>query len=210
MIYGFTCRKFSVVAAIANLKAIASLTERPDWSGLNLLDFGCGVKFTQALIQYSIGLHAYVGLDVYQQMIKFLTENVKNPGFFFHHVPFKNEMYNPDGIELTAESTLPGDITAYDLITLQSVFTHFNPADFLALLHVLRRYAAHDSRMLFTCFIDNDLKEDFVDLVPEKPLLKAYYKERYIREMLEQTHWKPLLLKPPGSMMMHHFVCEPC
>lgn len=64
--------------------------------------------------------------------------------------------------------------------------------------------------MFFTCFIDNDMDRDFLDLVPEHPLLMAYYKERYIRGMLKETGWKPLLLRPPGSQMQHQFVCEPC
>lgn len=69
-------------------------------------------------------------------------------------------------------------ILQYDLMTLESVFTHFNPTDFLATLQILRRYAAPEARMLFMCFIDNDLPQDFVDQVPDRPLLKAYCRER--------------------------------
>jgi SAM-dependent methyltransferase len=199
----------SIQSAIANLKAIAALTERPDWSTLNVLDYGCGVKFTQALIQYEIDVQTYVGMDVFAEMIQCLNNRIDRPNFHFYHVPFKNEMYNPNGIQLTPDTELPGSIKAYDLFTLQSVFTHFNPTDFIALLQVLRRYAASDARMLFTCFIDNDMEHDFLDLIPGKPLLKAYYKEHYIRKMLEETSWKPLLLNPPGSQMQHHFVCKP-
>jgi hypothetical protein len=148
-------------------------------------------------------------MDVFKGLIQWLNARVNLPNFHFFHVPFKNEMYNPRGLKLTKDVELPGHITAYDIITLQSVFTHFAPADFLALLHVLRRYAANDARMLFTCFINNDMENDFLDSVPNFPLLKAYYKERYIREMLEDTGWKPLLLNPPGSAMQHHFVCKP-
>ena len=133
---------------------------------------------------------------------------ISKPNFYFYHVSFKNEMYNKNGIQMTKESELPGTIRAYDLFTLQSVFTHFNPPDFLALLHVLRRYAAGDARLFFTCFIDNTMEHDFLDLVPGKPLFNAVYRERYIREMLEESNWKPISLEPPGFDMAYQFVCE--
>jgi SAM-dependent methyltransferase len=176
---------------------------------LNVLDFGCGVKFTQALIQYGIEVKAFVGMDVHSGLITCLSERVARPNFRFYTVPFQNAMYNKTGVPLTADSELPGEVKAYDLITLQSVFTHFAPADFLALLHVLRRYAANDARMLFTCFIDNEMESDFLDKIPDKPLLNAFYKERFIREMLAESGWRVLSLHPPGNWMMDHFVCAP-
>ena len=199
----------SIESASIGLKRIANLTGRTDWSNLNILDYGCGVKFSQALIQYNIDVQAYVGIDVYKKMIQCLNDRVSQPNFHYFNVPFKNEMYNKTGVELTAKVELPGNIKAYDLIILQSVFTHFNPTDFLALLHVLRRYAASGACMFFTCFIDNDMEHDFLDSVPEKPLLKAYYKEHYIREMLKESNWKVISLNPPSFQMMHQFVCEP-
>ncbi|MGH8560123.1 MAG: class I SAM-dependent methyltransferase [Burkholderiales bacterium] len=199
----------SIESALSNLKAIARLTERLDWSALNILDYGCGVKFTQALIQYDIDVQAYVGMDVFKEMIQCLNDRVGRSNFHFYPVPFKNEMYNPVGVELGADAELPGSIKAYDVIVLQSVFTHFNPADFLALLHVLRRYAAADARMLFTCFIDNDLEQDFLDSVPDRPLFKAYYREHYVRHLLEETGWTLLSVNPPDSYMQHQFACEP-
>jgi hypothetical protein len=147
-------------------------------------------------------------MDVHAQIIQYLKDNVSRPSFFYFQVPFKNERYNKKGIPMTKNSELPGTIKAYDLITLQSVFTHFNPPDFLALLHVLRRYAASDARLFFTCFIDNTMEHDFIDLVPDKPLLNAVYRESYIREMLEESNWKPISLEPPGFDMAHQFVCE--
>jgi hypothetical protein len=118
-------------------------------------------------------------------------------------------MYNKSGIKLTKNAELPGSIRSYDLIILQSVFTHFNPTDFLALLHVLRQYAASDARLFFTCFIDNAMEKDFLDSVPNKPLFKAFYKERYVREMLEASSWQAILFEPPGFHMVHKFVCKP-
>jgi len=47
----------------------------------------------------------YVGMDVFKQMIRFLKANVDRRNFRYHHVPFKNAMYNPDGVELTAAAS---------------------------------------------------------------------------------------------------------
>lgn len=200
----------SIESAVTNLKAIAVLTERPDWSRLNVLDYGCGVKFTQALIQYAVDVQAYVGMDVFAPLVHCLAGNVLHPNFSFHTVPFRNEMYNPGGSELDRSVALPGSLLAYDLITLQSVFTHFNPRDFQALLHVLRRYAGVESRMFFTCFIDNSMSCDYRDLVPEHALLKACYSENAVRRMLEKADWRLLSHAPRSSQMQNQFVCEPC
>jgi len=199
----------SIESAIRNLKGIASRTGRFDWSNQRVLDYGCGVKITQALIQYGVPVKNYVGMDVYEGLIHCLKDLVQKPNFEYYHVPFHNEMYNRKGIPLTAESNLPGNLSEYDLIILQSVFTHFAPDDFLALLKVLRRYAASDCRLLFTCFINNNMEQDFLDSVPERPLLKAYYKEGFIQSMLKESHWNPISLHEPSFAMQHHFVCQP-
>ena len=199
----------SISSAIENLKQIAYLIGRDDWSDQNVLDFGCGVKFTQALIQYKVDIKNYVGMDVFKKQIKYLSKKVGHPNFVYYDVPFKNEKYNPKGVKMVASANLPGLINTYDIIILQSVFTHFNPDDFLALLHILRRYAAVDSRMFFTCFIDNAMDKEFFDFVPNRPMQRAYYKEQTIRDMLIASRWKLLLLNPPSAKMMYQIVCEP-
>ncbi|MGH8477636.1 MAG: class I SAM-dependent methyltransferase [Methylococcales bacterium] len=199
----------SIESAIHNLKVIADLTRVKDWSTKTILDFGCGVKFTQALVQYNVGVGTYVGMDVHEGLINCLNERVNRPNFCFYPVPFQNDMYNPKGIRLQANSKLPGLFEYYDLITLQSVFTHFEPADFQALLHVLRPYAASESRMLFSCAVDNDMDGDFLDSVPGQRLMKAFYKESFIRSMLKEANWIPLSFHPPNKYMRYHFVCKP-
>jgi hypothetical protein len=49
----------------------------------NLLDFGCGVRFSQAIINCDFPIGRYVGVDVYPAMIKFLQENVQDPRFAY-------------------------------------------------------------------------------------------------------------------------------
>lgn len=202
-------QKASVESGIHNLKGVATRTGRSDWSNTWILDYGCGVKFTQTLVQFGIPVGAYVGMDVHKGIIGFLQNADLPEGFHFEDVPFHNEMYNRNGVPLTAESDLPGPFEAYDLITLQSVFTHFAPDDFQNMLHVLRRYAADDARMLFTCMIDNDLETDFFDSVPGRPLLKALYREDKVRDMVAAAGWAVESFHGASFSMQPHFVCRP-
>ncbi len=160
-------------------------------------------------MQFDVAVKAYVGMDIPPKTIQYLNDNVSRPEFKYFAVPFANAMYNPTGVPLTADATLPGGDEPYDLIVMQSVFTHFNPQDFVALLHVLRRHSASDARLFFTCFIDNDMESDFLDSVPDKPLLMAYYKESFIRRMLGCAGWTPLALYAPSNQMQHQFACTP-
>jgi hypothetical protein len=201
--------KASVESALINIKGIAERTGVRDWSNIRILDFGCGVKFTQALVQYDINIKAYVGMDVHKGIIKFLQDHVQNPNFYFYDVPFQNDMYNQSGIKLTPVSILPGEILQYDLIILQSVFTHFAKDDFLNLLHVLRKYSSSNTRLFFTCFINDGIENDSFDSVPEKPLFKVLYKKAYVKKMLENSRWELINDYPPSLKMTYQFICKP-
>jgi len=51
---------------------------------------------------------------------------------------------------------------------------------------------------------------DFVDRIPDRPLLEAVYSERYARELIEGTGWEVVALHPPQlPIVQHHFVCRP-
>ena len=50
---------------------------------------------------------------------------------------------------------------------------------------------------------------DFLDVLPEKPLLIAAYSEPFARSLVEQSGWHVLSLNPPEGYIQHYFVCEP-
>src|SRR5262245_31299656 len=77
-----------------------------DLSDQEVLDVGCGTKFTQAFLNHDIPVAAYVGVDVYADMIEFLQENVANPRFEYRHVNVRNDLYNPDAPPMTPDSDL--------------------------------------------------------------------------------------------------------
>jgi SAM-dependent methyltransferase len=125
-----------------------------DLGSTELLDFGCGVKFTQALINHSLPIKKYVGVDVDREMIDFLRETVQDPRFEYFHIDAHNELYNPGGEVLSEDAKLPIDGRAFDVICLFSVFTHLAPHDYATLLKLLRRYVKPDGRLFYTLFVD--------------------------------------------------------
>jgi ubiquinone/menaquinone biosynthesis C-methylase UbiE len=56
-----------------------------DLSGVQLLDVGCGTKLVKALLDNSMPIGRYVGIDVSAESIEWLKANVCDPRFEFHH-----------------------------------------------------------------------------------------------------------------------------
>jgi SAM-dependent methyltransferase len=125
-----------------------------DLGGTEVLDFGCGVKFSEALINGSLPVKRYVGFDVYRDLISFLQENVEDQRFEYFHIDAHNAMYNPAGQTLTAELKLPIDGQTFDLILLLSVFTHLEPSDYRTMLTLLRRFANPETVLVYSLYID--------------------------------------------------------
>ncbi len=125
-----------------------------DLSHIEMLDFGCGVKFTEAFINRGLAIKRYVGVDVDEEMIKWLRDTVDDGRFEYSHLDAHNQRYNPGGQPLSDVMELPIDGRTFDLITLFSVFTHLAPHDYRAMLTLLRRYARHGTRLIYSLYID--------------------------------------------------------
>lgn len=126
----------------------------PDLSAHEVLDVGCGTKFTQAFLNHGLPVKAYVGVDVYADQIGFLQSEVADPRFEYHHIDVRNELYNPDAPPMTPDTNLGVGDRDFDVIWLFSVFTHLTPDDYRTMLQLLRRYIRQDGRLIYTLFID--------------------------------------------------------
>jgi SAM-dependent methyltransferase len=125
-----------------------------DLGGLDVLDFGCGVRFTQAFLNRGVPMKHYVGVDASRDVIEFLQSNVSDPRFEYFHLDAHNKSYNPTGRPLS-ELTVPEiEGRRFDLICLFSVFTHMVPDDYTAMLRLLRRFVKPDGRLFYTLFIN--------------------------------------------------------
>ena len=96
---------------------------RPDLGGLDLLDVGCGVRFTQTLINRSLAFNSYTGIEVYLPIVQWLKDNVegKDERFHFVHWNVHNAMYNKKAPPMSACEALPVE-DSYDLIMGFSLF----------------------------------------------------------------------------------------
>jgi SAM-dependent methyltransferase len=140
----------------------------PDLGSTEVLDFGCGVRFTQAFLNRNVPVKRYVGVDAYGEMIEFLRANVSDPRFEFVHVNAHNALYNPTGEIMSERTSLPIDGQRFDLVCLFSVFTHLAPHDYVSMLKLLRRFAKPTGRLFYTLFID-ELTEGGHGLIDKFP-----------------------------------------
>jgi SAM-dependent methyltransferase len=201
------------------------------FEGVEMLDVGCGTKFTQALLENEMPIGRYVGVDVFRDMIEFLRATVDDPRFEYHHADIHNARYNPAGAELTDDARLPFEAGQdFDLICLFSVFTHLEPRDYAAMLRLLRRYVKADGRLFYTLFIDEETEgghgmmdaykrrfgdaavgqtDAFQDLVPSDTLAYALYTREHALELIAGTGWEVLTVEPPNEHMQHQIICRP-
>ena len=210
---------------------IAELTRcsgRDSLDGVSVLDVGCGVKFSEALINDRIPIGSYTGVDVEPSVIDFLTSNVQDPRFSYHRVHFANARYNPDGEPMTRDSTLPVE-GPFDVACGFSLFTHLDPQDSESMLAILRRYASESTRLVFTVFLDElsasghgfvdeyarrfgqDIRSDepYRDFAADDVLRVALYRRPLVMELLERTGWRVLAVDDPTPFSQHLVTAVP-
>ena len=227
----------SVREASALLAYMAEAVGRSGLDGARILDIGCGVKFTQALLTDGTPIGRYVGVDVFEELIAHLQSEVDDPRFSFVPMDTHNEMYNPEGRPLDDDTVLPLD-EEFDIVCGFSLFTHLAPHDYVHMLRLMRRYVAPDGRLFITLFVNertagghglidafaaglerNARPDDgtdwagetpaFCDFTPSKPLLHAMYSRPHALALMEGTGWEPIELRDPLEDLQHHVVCRP-
>lgn len=187
------------------------LLGRPDLSGLDVLDIGCGVRFTQTIINLDLPVGSYTGIDIDEPLIRYLADNVSDARFSFHRWNAHNAMYNPAGEKLGRKSELPfSPKCKFDVIWMYSVITHNCPEDTEYLLHMARKCVRADGGLLFSAFVDNAI-ETFEDKVKDHPLLNAYYNEGFLRKIAARAGWRveSIYDKWADSVSQDLFLCRP-
>ena len=132
---------------------LARVAGRDDLAGIDLLDVGCGTKVVKRLLDGSLPIGSYTGVDVDRGVIDWLKANVSDPRFEFHLLDARNDLYNPKGQPLASFDLLPTGPVRFDLICLFSVFTHLAPDDFVAMLRLLRGHVKPDGTLVFSLFL---------------------------------------------------------
>lgn len=183
-----------------------------DLSEKDVLDIGCGVRFTQTIINRQIPIKSYTGIEINKALVTYLKNNVIDSRFSFYYWNIYNEAYNKDGKPLTPETRLPLQPPGqkFDTIWMFSVITHNNPEDTEAMFYVMRKYIKKNGYLFFSAFLDNNI-ESYEDRIKDQPLLQAYYNEHFLRQILSKTGWqvKSVHGKRADNFIQDHFVCQP-
>lgn len=195
-------------------KIFELVKQRLGWDSFadkDILDVGCGSRFTLTLINRAIPVGSYTGIEINKQIVDFFKQEVEPEDSRFHyaHWDVHNDMYNPSGMPMMEFSELPvrGE---YDLIWLFSVFTHLNPSDALALLKLMRRKIRPSGRLFFTAHTRDEV-ETFEDRIPDKPLLRAFFNPDYLSALVQEAGWRVDSFhdKQGENFVKSHFVCSP-
>ena len=191
------------------LRTLAQRIGRADLTGLDLLDIGCGVRFTQTLINRDLAFRSYTGVEVSRPIVEWLKEHVesKDERFRFVHWNVDNAMYNPQAPRMDTYEIIPVD-AAYDVVMGYSLFTHLAPHDAAYMLHLTRKVVRREGFLFFSAFCEDSVAK-FEDRVPEKPLSKAYYNKRYLEDLIGQAGWALVSCEEPAAYIMNSFLCKP-
>ncbi|MEO6872395.1 MAG: class I SAM-dependent methyltransferase [Chthoniobacterales bacterium] len=191
------------------LNEVARRIGRSDLASLDLLDVGCGVRFTQTLINRTLPFASYTGIEVFRPIVDWLKERVENHDdrFRFIHWDVRNSMYNPKAPSMGDYGRLPVD-GSYDVIMGFSLFTHLEPEDAANMLQFMRKVVRRGGFLFFSAFCD-DLVERFEDRIPEQPLLNAYYNRKYLERLVTEAGWQIASYAGPAGYLMHSFLCKP-
>jgi SAM-dependent methyltransferase len=124
-----------------------------------ILDVGSGIgRKTVALTTYLDTRGSYVGLDPVAGGVDWCTTHYTSrfPNFTFQLIDVRNGAYNPGGAVAASELRFPFDDEDFDLVVLNSVFTHMLPPDVEHYMAEIRRVLRPAGRCLISWFLIND------------------------------------------------------
>ena len=93
-----------------------------------VLDVGCGYgRLSLPFRSYLSSTGEYHGFEIIDDRIEWATKNISSshPNFYFKLVDVKNFIYSKNGVE-AANFKFPYDDNFFDLVFLNSVFTHID------------------------------------------------------------------------------------
>ncbi len=117
---------------------------------------GAGGKLISALLPI-IKEGTYSTFEVNKEYIEFWKNSVakKYHNFTFFHADLWHSYYNPTGKYKTAEYIFPYKDNVFDIVYLNSIFTHLLPSEITHYLTEIRRVLKSGAIVLATYFIVN-------------------------------------------------------
>ncbi len=124
-----------------------------------VLDVGSGigriaVALTSVLDARQGG--GYEGFDIVPLGVRWCQRHISTrfPNFRFRHIPLANDLYRARGREAT-DFTFPYPEAAFDLVIVNSVFTHMRPQEIVRYLEEIRRVLRPGGHCWATFFLYN-------------------------------------------------------
>ncbi|WP_031484327.1 class I SAM-dependent methyltransferase [Maridesulfovibrio frigidus] len=131
-----------------------------------VLDIGSGIgRLAFPLLEYLDESGGYAGFDTFPVGINWCAENItpEFPNFNFTQVDIFNTTYNPGGQVRGSEFVFPYEDNSFDLVMLNSVFTHMMPDDIINYISEINRVLSDKGRMFATFFLINKESLKFMD-----------------------------------------------
>jgi SAM-dependent methyltransferase len=173
-----------------------------------LLDFGCGVRFSQAIINTRFKIGGYVGVDNCRELIEFLRGNVQDRRFAYHFLDARHPLYHPTGQALTSSTVLPVD-SDFDVAAMFSVITHQDPTDARHIFTILRRHVKGGGHLFFTCFLDDGI-DTFEDRSADQNGGMCFYNRSFLVSLVTDCGWSMVSSAPgEGPLIGDSFVLRP-
>jgi SAM-dependent methyltransferase len=205
----------TVDPADAGAELIAYMCTRldlPDLAGKDVLDVGCGTRFTDTLLNRDVAIGTYTGVDIDPQLVAFLRETVSDPRLSYRLFDARNPIYHPQGTPMGPTTELPVEGRRFDVLCLFSVFTHLQPDDAAVMLGMLRRHVRPDGRLFFSARIDDAAGVDYYEADPDQPTLRSRYSSAFLNRLVAEAGWRVLSTAPPwpdGVPVMDSYACAP-
>jgi SAM-dependent methyltransferase len=173
-----------------------------------VLDFGCGVRFTQAILNTDLPFGRYFGVDVFRPMIEFLQNNVRDSRFGYYFLDAHHPIYNSQGKSLSPESILSIDENDFDIVCMFSVITHQYPNDAKSIFSMLRPHIRSEGHLFFTCFLDETISA-FEDRSPQHDGGRCFYNPALLTEIVKSCGWRQVGSAPgEGPLIGDSFVYQ--
>ena len=186
----------SAFQQISALKQYSSLSQKT-----NVLDFGCGQgRLATGLLLCCPDLGNYTGIDTDLDAIKWCKRWIQkfHTKYSFIHVAAHNALYNPTAIH---RPNLPISENSFDVIFLNSVFSHMLSDDVYFYLNQLNQGLKQEGIIYLTAFIEEDVPEvmenppGYLNKVSTLPLHRVRYNKKLFLDLMTKSGYKIIEFK---------------
>lgn len=194
------------------LDALARRLGKIDLSGVDILDVGCGFRLAQAIVNLSIPIGSYTGIEVDASLVAWLSANVATHDRRFHFVHWnvRHALYNRSlSAPTIAEFQALPVAGLFDAITGYSLFTHLDPDSARQMLRLMQKSLRKDGALFFSMMLNDDSAKDYAEGIPNEPLAQAKYSPRYAKELISSAGLNIVSHEPPIPFMLDSFLCRP-